>query len=209
MKNDSSLGDLQHATMACGDDGIWDIALGTILLLFGVILFLAWQTAWAALVVLVPLLALIAKRKITAPRLREYEKHALPTSSIGAAVWILVLMTLVVAALLSLLLWFGQDGLLPEWAIGLLPIVLPVMLALMAVVIMVTAGTMVGASARYFIYAAAMAVGFLALLWETTPDWITLAIPGLLMIMVGLGCVARFLVSHPMVPREQRVTYEF
>lgn len=207
--SDSRVGNLKHAAMACGGDGIWDIALGAILLLFGSVLFLSWHSAWAAVVVFVLPLALIAKRSITAPRLREYETQFSATSSMGAAVWILVLVILMVAGILGFLIWMTRDMGLPEWILSFLPIVLPVMLALLSVVIMVTAGMMVGAVGRYFLYAAAMATGFLALLWEAMPDWIALAAPGVLMIAVGLGCVAHFIITHPMVPQEYGFRYRF
>ncbi len=72
---------------------------------------------------------------------------------------------------------------------------------------MVTAGMMIDAAGRYFLYAAAMATGFLTLLWSATPDWVTLAAPGILMIVVGLGCAAHFLVTHPKAPQERNLGY--
>lgn len=213
--NDKRSSEVRHAAMACGDDGIWDVALGLILLLFGVVLYLALHSAAAAVVLLVVPGALLAKRRLTMPRLRAYETQSQTDHRSGAAVCILLLVVLVAMSAAGLLLWPVLQPLLwpqsiaqiPSWAGGLLPIVVPVLLALFAVIIMVTVGSMVGAAGRYFLYSAVLAGSFLALLWAATPDWLTLMVPGLLMILVGVGSAARFVLTHPMAPQPRRLRY--
>lgn len=202
-------GEVQRAVMACGDDGVWDIVLGTILLTIGLVEFQSWPPAWVALVLLAIPLALIAKRRVTASRLLEYETRQPSAARIGGAVAILVGATLLVLLLVGLLIWLSLTSGLSDWMTDLLPIVMPVMLAFLAVVIMVTVGTLLDAAGRYSLYAGALAAGFLALLWDATPGWAAFLGPGSLMMIVGLGCTARFVRSRPLLPPEHRLRFRF
>ena len=202
-------GEIQRAIMARGDDGVWDILLGSILVVVGLIEFLAWHPAWAVSVLLVLPLALLAKRLVTAPRLRDFETRQTPSCSIGTAVGILSAAILLLSLLTGLLLWLQASGQLSVWAGELLPIVMPIALAALAVIIMVTIGTLIESAVRYSIYAAVLAAGFMALLWEATPSWVAFLVPGAVMVVVGLACVARFTRSRPLVPQESRLRFRF
>ncbi|MEZ4519397.1 MAG: hypothetical protein R3C44_22080 [Chloroflexota bacterium] len=201
--------EVQRAVMACGDDGIWDLSIGAILLIPGIVELLAWDSIWELAVVPIIPLVLLAKRQMTAVRLTDYEtRHSLP-GSIRMAVWLLAFVTLILLALLGTLAGLSYTGQIPPWLADMLPITLPVTLALLGVIIMVTVGTMVNAAGRYFLYAGVLAIGFLALLWDATPTWTAFVIPGALMVLIGLGCSMRFVRTHPVRPPERRLRFRF
>ncbi len=201
--------EIQRAVMACGDDGIWDMALGVILLFTGLVEWLSWHAAWASAVVLVVPLAIAAKRLMTANRLLDHEVRRSPPVSIIVAIGILTVAIVIVLLLLGGLIAFTLLSGLPEWIGALLPFVVPVSLALLGVIIMVTVGAIVGAPGRYFLYAAVLAASFLALLWSATPSWVAFVVPGGFMVCVGLGCLGQFAASHPQLPEERRLRFRF
>lgn len=208
MVNRPSQSEFQRAVMAYGDDGIWDVALGAILLTFGLVTWLFGPPLWAAGVVAVVPAIVVAKRLISAPRLRIYEARPVASAGVVTAVWILLITTL--------LLIIGSGGLialsltrrLSEWSAGILPLVVPILLAVLGVVIMVTTGTMIDAAGRYFFYAAVVAAGFLALLWPAVPGWAGLVVSGGVMLAVGVVVLARFLGTHGRTAA-RRLSYPF
>jgi hypothetical protein len=133
---------------------------------------------------------------VIARRLYAYEVQRISAAGAGAAVVILTLMTAVLVATSSALVLALLFGGLPPWLGEYLPVVLPIGLAVAAVVILVTVGTMLSAPGRYFFYAALLAGGFLALLWPIMPDWAPLMLAGTLMTAVGIGLLARFFWRH-------------
>lgn len=206
--NQPQQGDFQRVVMAYGDDGLWDIVLGAILASIGVIEMVSLHPLWVTITVLAVPGVFLAKRVITAPRLRTYETRQTATARVRAAIWILFLVTLVLVGasvgLVVLTVW----GWLSGWAAGILPIVLPILLALLGVIVMVTVGTMIDAAARYFFYAAVLAAGFLALLWPAVPNWLALVVIGGVMVAVGAGLLLRFLLSHSRTTTGQ-LTYRY
>jgi hypothetical protein len=193
--NSPRRGEVQRAALVHGEDGVWDVALGVILLTIGTVELLALHPLWMMPVILVMPLARLVKRRVIARRLRAHEVQRTSAAGAGVAVVILSLMTAVLVAASSALLALLVRG-LPPWLSAYLPVVLPIGLAVGAVVILVTVGTMLSAPGRYFVYAAVLAGGFLALLWPLTPDWAPLLLPGVLMSAVGAGLLVRFLWRH-------------
>lgn len=196
-------GEFQRAVMAYGDDGLWDIVLGAILLFIGLVERLGAQPWWLAAVLLAIPGVPAAKRLICAPRLPAHETRQPASTGIRAAVWILSVATVLPVVASAGLVALAASGWSSEWTAAVLPIVLPILMALLGVVILVTVGTMLDAAGRYFFYAAVLAAGFLALLWPLVPDWLVLAAPGGVMLILGAGILLRFLRTHMRMARSQ------
>ena len=192
--------------MAFSRDGVFDIAVGVMLIGAGAYLYFDLIALGGIFVVLILPLIQGLKAAITVPRLAveeqpEYGAVRIFRGLLVSAVLLGVLFTAAVAIFM-----FDRAGNMPGWLDGWLADALPI--ALLTIVgVFLLVGTYATRNWRLVAYAVLVAATYAALHWLELSLPLGLVALGVVAIAIGIVLALRFVRTHPVLPAEKRVQF--
>lgn len=192
--------------MAFSRDGVFDIVLGVMLLAAAAYLYFDMVALGGIIVVLIVPLVQGLKRSITVPRLAATD---LP-DDVEVRMFRSFMVASVLIGMLALagvaVFMLDRAGNLPGWLDGRLADGLPyALLTIVGVFLLI--GTYATRSWRFIGYAVLIGVAYALMRWLDITLWVGLAGLGVVALVLGVVLAVRFVQTHPVLPRDQRVQF--
>ena len=173
------------------EDGLWDLYLGSILLLLGIAEWLELSVVGFVPVLLYPLL-LAAKQAITAPRLRPVDLPPARSTQRRTIPWI----ALGLVFLLGLVVFVLPANDLPLWLKSALDRYLMTVLWLLVIGVLAVQGYCSGVP-RLIGYAVLFLAALLVSFWVDLPIYLYAFVLGAIICASGLAVMVHFVHDHP------------
>lgn len=192
--------------MAFSRDGVFDIALGVMLIAAGLYLVFDLVALGGIIVVLVLPLVQGLKSAITVPRLAADDQPGDVEVRVfrGLMVSTILLGVLITAGVG--IYWLQRTNTMPAWLDGWLAAFMPyALLTLVALFLLV--GTYATRNGRLIVYAVLIAATYASLRWLGLALWLGLVGLGGAAVVIGTVLAVQFVRTHPVLPHDQRVQF--